>query len=1023
MRKNMKRTLSLGLVFIMAVPAVHGRRVEAETGKASMEGEDLGGDIRFPVGEEMESESLEPDDSRDGLLVRDQELASRIFDDYSGQAFPAAFDEGGFLTVTEAGSSVILDQSALEGRMTKSSGEQRENVSYYIFPETSAYQSMSLDLTVEDYYITGQAAKNTGVFVGAFQLESPQSFVSLGFRGYESSLGTDSLSGYWLKNTGSAGNGSPKYTVEKNRVYHIEFEKTRSNGYWVYFTNTETGVTAQKQFKASEQILTTDDEVCFGLALAGARVRVKNLLLKDEGGRVLYDQNDYFTEAGTAPVVNEISSVEISGDRRSIEVIWEGEGASGDGRYVVEVSRDGGDYVLAAETSDTSYSYEVESSGSYRFQIYGICGEETTLPVYSDRISCRLPISAPDGIRSSNTGGRVTIEWNPQLEADSYDIYRSTEKNGSFIKAGSTTEAFFVDVEAELEQPYYYYVVSIGADDYSNPSDKVFIMASEGHSGEYLYGREAPEFTITARPMDTVLEKDVFLEGTAEIGASVTLIQNGDFIGTSAETFHFDIELEEGRNEITLVVESGDGRATRKTLNIVYLTAYDILVDGSFTGEEGSVVSGVPVYRTAGRAIEEAGEGGAVIFIRNGRYYEKLIIDKRNIVLLGEDSEGTVLCYDAASGSRDQNGNAYGTSGSASITIEPSALSFSAENLTMSNEFDYITAAGEGFQGTQAVALLNQSEGSVFTNVNFLGYQDTLYAHSNNQYYYKCRIEGNVDYIFGGARAVFEDCDIISLLPGYVTAASTEESERFGYVFENCRILGAEGLREETVYLGRPWRQGASVTYINCYLDRVVRSVGYCDMSGNRYQDARFTEYGSYGPGFAVNSNRIQLSLEEAEGYKKSEVFGAFDADARYRQISGLYKAEQEQTDENNGFESSGRAVPTGDSSGKRKERLEWKQDSLGWWLETESGYAKDEWRYVEGKWYLFDSRGYMVTGWCFRKEKWYFLNGDGSMASGWVLDRGKWYYLNRDGEMLVDEVSYKGKNYYFEKSGACINP
>ena len=65
-----------------------------------------------------------------------------------------------------------------------------------------------MTLKIKDYSITGQNAKRTGVFVGAFQTSGKYAFASLGFRGYDSSVGTDALSGYWMKGTGKAGNGS-----------------------------------------------------------------------------------------------------------------------------------------------------------------------------------------------------------------------------------------------------------------------------------------------------------------------------------------------------------------------------------------------------------------------------------------------------------------------------------------------------------------------------------------------------------------------------------------------------------------------------------------------------------------------------------------------------------------------------------------------------------------------------------------------------------------------------------------------
>ena len=43
------------------------------------------------------------------------------------------------------------------------------STSYILLPENDAFASMSMTIKIKDYSITGQDAKRTGVFVGAFQ--------------------------------------------------------------------------------------------------------------------------------------------------------------------------------------------------------------------------------------------------------------------------------------------------------------------------------------------------------------------------------------------------------------------------------------------------------------------------------------------------------------------------------------------------------------------------------------------------------------------------------------------------------------------------------------------------------------------------------------------------------------------------------------------------------------------------------------------------------------------------------------
>jgi pectin methylesterase-like acyl-CoA thioesterase len=163
----------------------------------------------------------------------------------------------------------------------------------------------------------------------------------------------------------------------------------------------------------------------------------------------------------------------------------------------------------------------------------------------------------------------------------------------------------------------------------------------------------------------------------------------------------------------------------------------------------------------------------------------------------------------------------------------------------------------------------------MFDHVRFLGNQDTLYANGGTQYFSNCYIEGDVDFIFGEARAVFDNCDIVSLdrgsstNNGYITAASTNINDPYGFLFINSRLISEAA--EGTVYLGRPWHPGgdpnaiASVVFLNCELGGHIQREGWTDMSGFSAKDARFNEYKNEGPG--VNLERPQLTDEESSNY------------------------------------------------------------------------------------------------------------------------------------------------------------
>lgn len=291
-------------------------------------------------------------------------------------------------------------------------------------------------------------------------------------------------------------------------------------------------------------------------------------------------------------------------------------------------------------------------------------------------------------------------------------------------------------------------------------------------------------------------------------------------------------------------------------------------------------------YTTVQAAIDAVPADNGVrveIFIKNGVYKEVVTVpaNKPFIALIGESSTGTVLSYDNYAGKEKPGGGTYGTSGSASVFVY--ANDFSAENLTIENTFDESTDT----KGKQAVALRISGERGSFKNVRFLGNQDTLYTYAGSQYFYQCYIEGDVDFIFGGARAVFEECEIVSYdrksadNNGYVTAASTLITQPYGFLFYKCKFTSAAA--DNSVWLGRPWHPSnnpdaiGSVVIMNSYLGPHIKTAGWTDMSGFKAADARFYEYKNEGPGAVVNEMRRQLTDEQAKEWTIENVLNGWN--------------------------------------------------------------------------------------------------------------------------------------------------
>ncbi|HEX2094694.1 MAG TPA: pectinesterase family protein, partial [Longimicrobiaceae bacterium] len=330
-------------------------------------------------------------------------------------------------------------------------------------------------------------------------------------------------------------------------------------------------------------------------------------------------------------------------------------------------------------------------------------------------------------------------------------------------------------------------------------------------------------------------------------------------------------------------------------------------VDAGYTGPEGARVEGVPTYRTLGAALAAAPSDATashVIRIRNGRYREKLSVDKPHIHLVGESREGTVLTFDVAAGMRSPGGWTYGTRGS--FTLRVAAPDFRLESMTVENAFDYPGNAAKAetdstrINGAQAVAVMldEGSDRAVFRDCVVSGHQDTLFPNAGRSYFHRCTVLGSVDFIFGAGIAVFDDSDIVSrdrgsrTNNGYITAPSTPISQPYGFVFVDSRLRKeSPSLAPGSVTLGRPWHPSGnphaigSAVYLHTWMDDHIAPRGWDPMNStdaagrrveNRPEDARFFEHGSTGPGAVSHPLRRLLSEAEARRYALDRVLGGW---------------------------------------------------------------------------------------------------------------------------------------------------
>ncbi len=284
--------------------------------------------------------------------------------------------------------------------------------------------------------------------------------------------------------------------------------------------------------------------------------------------------------------------------------------------------------------------------------------------------------------------------------------------------------------------------------------------------------------------------------------------------------------------------------------------------------------SGTCHYQTLEAALAAAPKDDSplLLLVQAGDYRENVKLYRDNVTIraLGE----VKIIGELSAHQLDEEGKPLGTFRTATLLVN--ARNIRLCNLTIINE------AGPGEVVEQAVAAFLWGQSIQLEHCRFLGYQDTLclgplpptdkygnpmtaayirrtFAESSYTLDY-CYVEGTLDFIFGGGQAEFFRCQIHSLtqpdqLPGYITAAATPEQQNSGFCFKDC-LLTAES-ETANVFLGRPWRSYAAVSFEDCRIDSHIDPKGWGDWDNPaNHQTVKFRE---------ANNQYLGSSLQRPE--------------------------------------------------------------------------------------------------------------------------------------------------------------
>ncbi|MET7480455.1 pectinesterase family protein [Streptomyces sp. NPDC005648] len=294
-------------------------------------------------------------------------------------------------------------------------------------------------------------------------------------------------------------------------------------------------------------------------------------------------------------------------------------------------------------------------------------------------------------------------------------------------------------------------------------------------------------------------------------------------------------------------------------------------------------------------AVDRVDGPGWTIVVHPGTYREVVDVPARaaELTMRGavRDPRAAVIVFDHANGTRKPDGTTYGTAGSATFTSAAPGLTVC--DLTIAN--DWLRADHPDITGTQAVAAYTYGDRTLFENVRLLAHQDTLFVDTtaldafDRQCFRRCHIEGDVDFVFGRATAVFDRCHFRTLArdvgftpKGMVFAPSTARANPHGILAVRSRITS--GAEDGAYKLARPWVPSYETTawpslvvrdsWIGPGVDPVAPYTNMRD--AYPWQSMRFHEYRNTGPGavISVPENRPQLTDSEARSHTPAAYLG-----------------------------------------------------------------------------------------------------------------------------------------------------
>ncbi len=261
------------------------------------------------------------------------------------------------------------------------------------------------------------------------------------------------------------------------------------------------------------------------------------------------------------------------------------------------------------------------------------------------------------------------------------------------------------------------------------------------------------------------------------------------------------------------------------------------------------------------QAVLSKAPPGATIRLEAGEYRAKAAVFTPGLTLVGAGADRTRIVWDDYAKKPDSKGVEYNT-------FRTWTLAVCADGVTL-RDLSVVNGALRPEDKGQEVALTVYGDRFTMERCRLTSTQDTLFlgplpddliqryddflphwlrpSKSCAQRFTDCLIEGTVDFIFGCGEAVFDRCEIRSLVDargvGYAAAPAHEPRQRHGFLFRDCRFTAEEDVAPGSVYLARPWRDYGLCAFQGCSYEGHISPLGFDKWNDTRRdRTARFYE-------------------------------------------------------------------------------------------------------------------------------------------------------------------------------------